>query len=120
MIKNLAVLVIATGALSGTADAAPGFGSASHRLGGGATGATAENSERSVGVVEAIFNLLNRKGEASVAAVTPASSAAEAARAKECDKSKKTEVAKAEAKPGETDKAAKGRMPTGEPVYLAF
>lgn len=115
-------LLTATGlaaALSlGAAQAAPGFGASSHRLGGGHQ--PTEKQGKALSAFEAMLGLLGFELSASVEPVVSESMTDRNGKLKECDEAKKTDVAKAESKGGAEGGSSKGKSRTGEPVYLAF
>jgi hypothetical protein len=116
MNRHLFIAVGAAGlALSSVADAAPAFGATSHRTGGAA--AAEKRADRPL--IEVVLSLIGFDFAATVEPVVGESAVRRDARAKECEQSKKTEVAKAEPKDEEGGGAAK-RSRTGEPLYLAF
>jgi hypothetical protein len=118
--RHTMIAIFAASAVSfGLAQAAPGFGASSHRLGGGSGDQKSERHHDSLGWLEA---LLAFAGVDPSASVEPVAGETLGASAKQCDKQKKTEVAKADDKEATKEGAGstKGRARTGEPVYLAF
>jgi hypothetical protein len=119
--RHWSIAILAASAVSvGLAQAAPGFGASSPRLGGGSYQGS-EKPKEAIGFFEALLVFAGFEMTASVRPVAGESIGGPPP-AKECDKQKKTEVAKAEDK--ETTEggagSSKGRGRTGEPVYLAF
>ena len=114
----LAAFVIASALSLGVAQAAPGFGASSHRLGGGA-GAEKAERRQPLSLFESILALA---GIDLSLAIEPIASEtiADRSRSKECDQAKNTEVAKADAKESPDGSSPRGRTRTGEPIYLAF
>lgn len=122
MRKAMTALAFAAALSIGTAEAAPGFGPSSHRIGGGVgSGKAATTESKPQSIVESLFAILgfDISASAKVEPVVGEAYPERAGAAKECDQEKKTEVAKADSKDANTP-GAKGRTRTGEPVYLAF
>jgi hypothetical protein len=116
---RLTAIVIAAAFTVGSANAATGFGSSSHRLGGDSSARAAKDS-KPLTLIEAVLGLIGFDFAASVEPVASEAYADRTGKPKECEQAKKTEVAKAESKEDEQGGASKGRTRTGEPVYLAF
>lgn len=113
----LKAVVLASALSMGVAQAAPVFGASSHRLGGGSEKA---ESRKPLSLFEAVLALAGIDLAASIEPIASDAVADRAGKTKECDQSKKTEVAKAETKETADGGSSKGRTRTGEPIYLAF
>ncbi len=80
-----------------------------------------EKETHTLGLIDMILGLVGFDLAASVEPIVGETTPGGSTRAKQCDKEKKTEVAKAEEKDGsEGGGSSKGKSRTGEPVYLAF
>lgn len=119
--RHWSIAILAASAVFvGWAQAAPGFGASSHRLGGG-SGHGSESQKEAIGFLEALLAFAGFEMTTSVKPVARESNGGPPP-AKECDEQKKTEVAKADEKEAAEGGAgsSKGRSRSGEPVYLAF
>lgn len=103
----------------GAAQAAPEFGSASHRLGGDAS-PPAEREAAALSLFQSLLAMFGIEISASVEPVAGDDQRLGKTKSRECDEAGKAEVASADRKEGSQESADKPRMPTGEPVYLAF
>lgn len=119
MRNYLTAIVIASALSFGAANAAPGFGPSSHRLGGG-TSAKAADDNKPMTFIEAVLGLIGFDLAASVEPVVGETYVDRNGKTKECEQAKKAEVAKAEEKSETEGGDSKGRSRNGEPVYLAF
>lgn len=118
--RNYLTAIVVAAALSvGAANAAPGFGPSSHRLGGG-TSAKAADDNKPMKLVEAVLNLIGFDFAASVEPVVGETYVDRTGKTKECEQAKKAEVAKAEEKNESEGGDSKDRSRYGEPIYLAF
>lgn len=116
MRNRLTAFVLASALTFGAAEAAPSFGSSSQRLGGGA----AAHEGDAPTLIEIVLGLVGFDFAATIEPVAGERFGDRAGKAKECEQSKKTEVAKAEPKESGGATTAKARPKSGEPVYLAF
>lgn len=114
----LTAFVMAAALSIGAAQAAPGFGASSHRLGGGVQ--PAEREGKALSAFEAFLGLLGFDLSASVEPVVSENATGRNGKLKECDEAKKTDIAKAESKDGAEGGSSKDKSRAGEPVYLAF
>lgn len=118
--RHYLIAIALAAALSiGAAQAAPGFGASSHRLGASASEPSKKES-RALSTFEAFLAIFGLDLAASVEPVAGESMNARNSKTKECQQAKKTDVAKAETKEGAEGASTKGKSRTGEPVYLAF
>lgn len=119
---RLCAFAFSTALMFGVAQAAPSFGSSSHRLGGDDSGSAraTRKDERPLSLFEMALSIAGVKLTTSVEPVVGEASARGTKPAKECEKAKATEVAKADSKDGGEGGSSKGRARSGEPVYLAF
>ena len=114
----LTVAAVAVLAIGGVAQAAPAFGARAHNLGGAASQSrTLEN--KPLGWIELALGIFGVDLAASVEPVAGDKLDDSGTRAKECEESKKAEVAKAEPQ-NDQGSGSKGRAMPNEPVYLAF
>lgn len=119
---HLYAFAFSTALMFGVAQAAPSFGSSSHRLGGddSRTSKAARKDERPLSLLEMALSVAGVKLTTSVEPVAGERSARGTKPAKQCDKAETTEVAKADTKDGGEGGSTKARARSGEPVYLAF
>jgi len=103
--------------IGGTAQAAPGLGASSHRLGGGST---ASSQSKTVSILEAAMKFFGFETAASVEPLVGDRLGETAARTKQCDGEENAEVAKAETQKEQGGAEPKSRVQPHEPVYLAF
>lgn len=118
MRHSLKAIMIATALSVGAAHAAPGFGASSHRLGGGTP--KAEKQSKATPAWEIFLALIGFDLAATVEPVASETIDKQHGKSKQCEQSKKTEVARADEKDEAEGGSSKGRSRTGEPVYLAF
>ena len=116
---RLTAIVIAAAVIMGSANAAPGFGPSSHRL-GGASSTDAAKDGKPLTLIEAFLGFIGFDLAATVEPVVGEAYADRSGKSKECEQAKQTEVAKADSKDDERGGASKDRARAGEPVYLAF
>ena len=119
---RLYAFAFSTALMFGVAQAAPSFGSSSHRLGGddSASSRAARKDERPLSLFEMALSIAGVKLTTSIEPVVAEGSARGTKPAKQCDKAETTEVAKADSKDGGEGGSTKARVRSGEPVYLAF
>lgn len=115
MRQSLIATMAAVSVMFAAAEAAPAFGAGLHRAGGAERGHAKESP---LAAFEALLALI---GIEATASVRPVTETGERTKTKQCEQSKKTEIAKAAPKAdADGGAASKGRSRTGEPVYLAF
>lgn len=113
------VTVLASALLASAAQAAP-FGPASHRLGGSATSAKSSEDAKPMTLIEAFLGFIGFDLAASVEPIASETYVDRTGKTKQCDETKKSEVAKAEPADEAAAGASKGRTRPVDPVYLAF
>lgn len=119
MRNRLLAIVVASAISVGAANAAPGFGPSSHRLGGGTSDKTADTS-KPMTLIETVLSFIGFDLTAKVEPVAGETYVDRTGKSKECAETKKAEVAKADEKSDSDGGESKSRSRYGEPVYLAF
>lgn len=119
MRHQLIATVLASALLASAAQAAP-FGPASHRLGGSATSAKSTQDAKPMTLIEAFLGFIGFDLAASVEPIASETYVDRTGKTKQCDETKKSEVAKAEPTDDAQAGASKDRTRTANPVYLAF